>query len=263
MNLGLQDKGVLVLASSSGLGKAGATEFAKKGSKVMLFSRDEQKVSQAAESIKKDTGNNNIYYTVGDMTQAEDIQNAVDQTVLKFGSIDVLVNNTGGPPAGKFLDFSDEDWQKSYELVLLSFIRSIRAAIPYMKKQGGGKIINSTSSSVKRVIDNLILSNTLRMGVIGLTKTLSQELGPDNILINAIGPGRISTDRTKHLDTVNAERKGVSATDIEQESISQIPLGRYGTPEEYGKLITFLCSEENTYITGQTILADGGLVTAF
>ncbi len=263
MDLKIEDKSVLILASSSGLGKAGAIEFAREGAKVMLFSRNENKIKQTIEEIKQITGNKNIYYTLGDITRAEDIQNVVSNTVAKLGSIDVLVNNTGGPPAGGFTNFSDEEWQKSYELVLLSIIRSIRAVIPYMKNQGGGRILNSTSSSVKRVIDNLILSNTFRMGVVGLTKTLSQELGPYNILINIIGPGRIETERIKHLDEVNAAKRGVSSEDINKESLSRIPLGRYGTPKEYAKLMVFLCSEANTYITGQTVLADGGLVKSF
>lgn len=263
MDLGLKGKSVLVFASSSGLGKAGAKEFAKEGAKVMLFSPSENKLVETANEIKNETKNKDIYFTVGDITKAKDIENVVEQTVAQLGSIDVLVNNTGGPPAGQFMDFSDEEWQKAYDLVLLSFIRSIRTVIPYMKKQGGGRIVNSTSSSVKSVIDNLILSNTLRMAVVGLTKTLSQELGPDNILINTIGPGRISTNRTSHLDKVKADKQGKSVDKIEEESIKRIPLGRYGTPEEYAKLIVYLCSDVNTYITGQTILADGGLVKAF
>ena len=263
MDLGLKGKGVIILASSAGLGKAGALEFAKEDAKVMLFSSNRNKISKTAEELKEITGNKDIYYTVGDITKDKDIQYLVDHTASKFGSIDILVNNTGGPPAGEFDVFNDEDWQKAYELVLLSAIRAIRAVVPHMKKQGGGHIVNSTSSSVKRVIDNLILSNTFRMGVVGLTKTLSQELASNNILINVIGPGRISTDRTKHLDQIKAQKQGITTEEAEENSLAMIPLGRYGSPEEYGKLMVFLCSEANTYITGQTILVDGGLVKAF
>ncbi|WP_079474092.1 SDR family oxidoreductase [Marinococcus halophilus] len=262
MDLGLKGKGVLVLASSAGLGKAGAMEFAKEGAKVMLFSSSLDKLVDTVEEIKRTTNNNSVFYSVGDMTKQEDIEEVVEKSVSKLGRIDVLVNNTGGPPAGPFTAFSDADWQQAYELVLLSFIRSIRAVIPHMKAQGGGRIINSTSSSVKSVIDNLILSNTLRAGVLGLTKTLSQELGPDNILINVIGPGRIETNRTKQLDETKGEKLGISSEEIKNQSIVSIPLGRYGSSEEYAKLMVYLCSEANTYITGQTILADGGFVKA-
>src|SRR5699024_12366104 len=141
----------------------------------MLFSSNRNKISKTAEELKEITGNKDIYYTVGDITKDKDIHYLVDHTASKFGSIDILVNNTCGPAAGEFDVLNDEDWQKAYELVLVSAIRAIRAVVPHMKKQGGGHIVNSTSSSVKRVIDNLILSNTFRMGVVGLTKTLSQE----------------------------------------------------------------------------------------
>jgi 3-oxoacyl-[acyl-carrier protein] reductase len=262
MDLGLKGKGVIVLASSSGLGKAVALEFAREDANVMLFSSNEDKLAQAAKDIKEET-NKEVYYTVGNITDANDIKRVVKNAIDQFASIDVLINNTGGPPAGTFKDFSDEDWQTAYNLTLLSFIRSIREVVPYMQQQGGGRIVNLTSSSVKRVLDNLILSNTFRMGVVGLTKTLSQELAKDNILVNVVAPGRIATDRTKYLDTVKANKLGLTSEDVEQQSIKEIPLGRYGNPGEFAKMLVFLCSEANTYITGQTVLVDGGLVKAF
>jgi 3-oxoacyl-[acyl-carrier protein] reductase len=262
MDLGLKGKGVIVLASSSGLGKAAALEFAREDANVMLFSSNDDKLAQAAKEIKAET-NKEVYYTVGNITDANDIKRVVKNAVDQFGTVDVLINNTGGPPAGTFKDFSDEDWQNAYNLTLLSFIRSIREVVPYMQQQGGGRIVNLTSSSVKRVLDNLILSNTFRMGVVGLTKTLSQELAKDNILVNVVAPGRIATDRTKFLDTVKANKLGLTSEDVEQQSIREIPLGRYGNPGEFAKMLVFLCSEANTYITGQTVLVDGGLVKAF
>src|SRR5699024_1752954 len=236
MDFGVNNKNVLILASSSGLGKACSIEFAKEGANVMLFSSNKERLAQTTENIKQSTGNKNILYNVGDIKKKEDIENAVNKTVASFGSIDVLVNNTGGPQPGEFMKFSDVDWTEAYELTLLSFIRSMRAAIPHMKNQGGGKIVNSTSSSIKNSIDNLILSNTFRMGVVGLTKTLSQEVGNDNILINTIGPGRIRTERITALDKINSEKKGIDVKEVEAESVNKIPLGRYGKPEEYAKL---------------------------
>jgi 3-oxoacyl-[acyl-carrier protein] reductase len=202
-------------------------------------------------------------FTIGDVTNPEDIKSVVENTLAKFGPIFALVNNAGGPPAGTFDDFSDAAWQKAYELNLLSYIRTIRAVLPSMRQLGGGRIVNYTSSSVKQVLENLILSNTFRLGVLGLTKTLSQELGKDNILVNVMGPGRIETARIQQLDQIRATKAGISVEQVYENTVKTIPLGRYGTPEEFAKLAVFLCSEANAYITGQTILVDGGLTKTF
>lgn len=196
------------------------------------------------------------------MTNPDDIKKLVQVTLEKYGPIFALVNNTGGPPAGTFDSFDDAAWQSAYELTLLSYIRAIREAIPHMRANGGGRILNSTSSSIKTVLDNLILSNTFRMGVVGLAKTLSQELGKDNILVNVIAPGRIGTARIDYLDNVRAEKAGKTVEEIQKTAFAGIPLGRYGTPEEYAKLAVFLCAPSNTFITGQAILVDGGMVKA-
>jgi 3-oxoacyl-[acyl-carrier protein] reductase len=262
MDLGLKDKSILVMASSAGLGKATALEFVKEGANVMLFSHNENKLKAAQVEIKAATGREPAY-TVGDITVEENIKSVVANTVDKFGPIFGLVNNAGGPPAGTFDSFGDEAWQKAYELNLLSYIRSIRAVLTSMRQLGRGRIVNFTSSSVKQVLENLILSNTFRMGVLGLTKTLSQELGKDNILINVMGPGRISTARIEQLDKIRADKSGITVEQVYQNTIKTIPLNRYGTPQEYAKLAVFLCSEANTYITGQTMLVDGGLTKTF
>ncbi len=262
MDFGLKNKSALVMASSSGLGKAIATELASEGAKVMLFSPFEDELKEAQKGIFEKTGNKPEYF-VGSITNPEDIKAVVKETTEKCGPIFALVNNTGGPKPGSFDSFDDNAWQEAYELCLLSYIRVIREVLPYMRANGGGRIINSTSSSVKAVLDNLILSNTFRMGVMGMAKTLSQELGKDNILVNVIGPGRIGTARIDYLDKVRAEKAGKSVEEIQQAAFKNIPMGRYGRPEEYGKLAAFLCSEANTFITGQTILLDGGMVKAF
>ena len=262
MDLGLKDKAVLVMASSAGLGKAAALEFSREGARVMLFSPSEQKLKEAQAEIKAATGLEPAY-TVGDITRAEDIAAVVKATAETFGPIFALVNNAGGPPAGTFDSFADDAWQKAYELNLLSYIRSIREVLPHMRQLGKGRIVNYTSSSVKQVLENLILSNTFRMGVMGLSKTLSQELGKDNILVNVMGPGRIDTARIAYLDKMRAEKAGITVEQVYENTIKGIPLGRYGTPEEYARLTVFLCSEANTYITGQTMLVDGGMTKAF
>lgn len=262
MDLGLKDKSVLVMASSSGLGKAAALEFSKEGANVMLFSTHEDKLKSAQDEIQAATGRR-PGYTLGDVTNDADIAKAVKNTVSAFGPVFALVNNSGGPPAGAFDSFGDEVWQKAYELTLLSYIRSIRAVLPSMRQLGKGRIVNYTSSSIKQVLENLILSNTFRMGVVGLTKSLSQELGKDNILINVMGPGRISTARIELLDKMRADKTGTTVEKVYNDTIKTIPLGRYGTPDEYAKLTVFLSSEANTYITGQAMLVDGGMTKAF
>ena len=262
MELGLKNKSVLVMASSTGLGKATALEFAREGANVMLFSRGEVSLKATQMEIKEETGKE-AAYTVGDVTNPEDIKQVVENTVANFGPIFALVNNAGGPPAGTFDDFTDAAWNKAYELNLLSYIRTIRAVLPSMREMGAGRIVNFTSSSVKQVLENLILSNTFRLGVMGLTKTLSQELGKDNILVNVMGPGRIETARIQQLDQIRAAKAGISVEQVYENMVKTIPLGRYGTPGEFARLAVFLCSEANTYITGQTMLVDGGMTKTF
>ncbi len=262
MNLGLKDKGVLVMASSGGIGRGVATVFAREGARVMLFSRSEEKLQQTAKEIGEETGNTPLY-TAGDITCASDIENAVKQTVTECGGIWALFNNTGGPPAGPFEQFDDAAWQSAFELTMLGYIRSIRAALPHMKSFGGGRIVNNTSVSTKQAIDALLLSNTFRAGLVGLGKTLAREFGPEKILVNTVGPGRIDTDRIEQLDTLWAEKKGISVEQQRKESESSIPLQRYGTPQDFGKTVAFLCSEANAYLSGQNILIDGAMVEAY
>src|SRR5436190_22514098 len=193
MNLGLTDKPVLVCAASAGLGKATALEFAREGARVMICSRREAELKRAAADIKAATGNE-PRITVADMSKAADITRLVEATVAAFGGLFALVNNSGGPPAGTFDQFDDAAWQGAFELNLLSTVRTTRAALPHLRKASGGRIVNFTSTSVRGPIDNLILSNTFRTGVLALSKTLAGELGRDGILVNVVGPGRIHTD---------------------------------------------------------------------
>lgn len=258
MDLLLEKKNALVLASSQGLGKAIAAELVKEGANVMISSRDEEKLQAVQQELSK-LGSGKVLYQVADITKAGDIQSLADQMAAEFGGIDILINNAGGPPGGTFADFRDEDWQMSFELNLLSYIRAIRSCVPYMKEKGG-RIVNIASSSIKEPIPGLILSNTFRTAIVGLAKTLSVELAPDQILINTVGPGRIATERIQYLDEVNAQREGVSKDEMKKKSLDKIPLRRYGEPEEFAKFVTFLVSGANTYATGQSYLLDGGMV---
>lgn len=258
MDLGLQNKNALVIASSQGLGKAIAMELLREGANVMLSARNEEKLEAVQEELKG-IGLGKVSYCVADITNTADIKNLVKTTICEFGSIELLVNNAGGPKAGNFSDMSDEDWQNAFELNLLSYIRVIREVLPSLKEKGG-KIVNIASSSTKEPIPGLILSNTFRTGIVGLSKTLSIELASDQILVNTVSPGKIETERVAQLEQVNAVRQGVSVEDIRKNAQGRIPLGRYGKPEEFAKFVTFLLSDANTYITGQSFLVDGGMV---
>ncbi|BAI80184.1 3-oxoacyl-[acyl-carrier-protein] reductase [Deferribacter desulfuricans SSM1] len=262
MHLGLENKTVLVMAGTSGLGYAVVLEFAKEGANVVIFGRNEEKFKKASNNIYDITKNKPDYF-IGDITNPDDIQLAVNYIVEKYRQIFALFNNTGGPPAGKFEDFNDEDWLNAFNLTLLSYIRTIRAVLPHMKKNGSGRIVNNASSSIKRVIDNLILSNTFRTAIMGLSKSLSRELGIYNILVNTVGAGKISTERVNYLDSIKAKKEGLSLEEFQSKNAKNIPLGRYGNAEEFAKLVVFLCSEANSYITGQSILVDGALTDCY
>jgi len=253
-----QGKTALVIASSQGLGKAIAEQLATLGANVMISSRDEEKLSRVKADLTE-VSKGIVEYKPCNVTKKEEIQQLVQATVEKFGTIDLLVNNAGGPPAGTFEEMSDDDWQYAFELNLLSYIRFIRETLPYMKKNGG-KIVNIASSSVKEPIPGLILSNTFRTGMIGLTKTLASELAQYEILINTVAPGRIATDRVASLDEIAAKKQGKTKEEIEEMMKKTIPLGRYGKPEEFATYVCFLLSDMNTYMTGQTFLVDGGMV---
>ncbi len=259
MDLGLTGKSVLVLASSRGLGKASALEFARAGACVMLSSRSEARLADTAAELR-DVSGGDVQYCACDLTVAEQIDGLVSRTIDVFGTLDVLVNNAGGPPPGDFEQLDDAAWQHAFELNLLSYVRAMRVALPQMKAQGGGRIVNFASSSVKAPIPGLLLSNTLRAGIVGLAKSLSQELAPHGILINTVGPGIIQTDRIVELNQAKADGTGMSYADVEQAALANIPLGRFGEPEEFARLVVFLGSMANTYITGQTLVVDGGMV---
>lgn len=264
MDLGLKDKVVLCMASAAGLGKGIATEMAREGAKVMICTAEpfQDQLYATQDEIEKETGNRPEVFLC-DVNKAEDIQALVDHTVATLGDIYALVNMCPGPKPGPFESFDDAAWEGAFNMCLLSYIRTIRAVLPSMKRLGGGRIVNSTSSSIKDCLDNLILSNTMRMGVVGMTKTLAREVGKDNILVNVIGPGRIGTARITSLNAVRAEKAGISVEEYEKQDLKKFPMGRYGTIDEYGRMAAFLCSEANTYISGQNILLDGAMTTAY
>ncbi len=261
MDLGLQGKSVFVAAASKGLGKASALEFAREGAEVTIASRDLKQLQQAKEEIDSATGAavDIVQLDVNDATQ---IKVAIEQTIARKGRLDVLVTNAGGPPGGTFADMEDEQWQQAFEQNLLSTIRLIRTALPALQANTGGRIVNIASSSVKQPIDGLILSNVFRAGIQALTKTLSSEYGQKGILINTVAPGRIATDRIIELDSKRAESQQISVEELQAQANAQIPLGRMGTPEEFARMVVFYGSFANTYVTGQSLIVDGGTIRA-
>ena len=250
MNLGLKGKTAIVMAASKGLGKASARALAMEGAHVVIGARDKETLEKTAEQIKNESGSK-ILAVPTDVTKPHDLETIVTKTIQEFGTVDILVNNAGGPPAGKFEELTDKQWQQAFELNLLSTVRLIRLILPYMKKNRNGRIINMVSISAKQPVENLILSNSIRAGVVGMAKTLSDEVAPNNITINNILTGNFLTDRIKHLYPTKEELDTVT---------NAIPLKRLGKPEEFGALVAFLGSEQAAFITGTSIQIDGGLV---
>ena len=259
MDLKLNGKVAMVAASSKGLGYGIAQALAREGASISIGSRTETDIENAAEQLRKETGVP-ILASVLDSSDPKSIQLWTNTTLKKFGGVDKLLVNAGGPPAGSFEDFSDNDWQSAFELNLLSAVRMIRATLPSMRDRGGGSILTVTSTSVKEPIDVLILSNVMRSGVTSLIKSLSAQLAPDNIRVNNLMPGRIYTDRIRSLDRLRSEKQGVPLVQIQTENHAQIPLGRYGTIEEFGLTGAFLLSDAASYITGSSLAVDGGVL---
>lgn len=257
MDLGLQGKVALVAAASKGLGYGVAKALAQDGAHVSICSRDAGQVDDAVKSLTDSTGAQVIGMAT-DVTRAEDIQAWVDATVQKWGGIDALLVNAGGPPPGTILSFTDEQWQAAFELTLMSTVRMIRAAVPHMK--AGGAILTITSSSIVEPVERLGLSTVMRAGVAGLVKTLADELASSGIRVNNLIPGRILTDRVTALDNAAAKRENITFEEARAKSLTKIPMGRLGTTDEFGAAAAFLLSPAAAYITGATLRVDGGMM---
>ncbi|OHB75841.1 MAG: 3-oxoacyl-ACP reductase [Planctomycetes bacterium RBG_16_59_8] len=258
MDLGIKGKTAIVCASSKGMGRASAFQFAREGANIVLCARTGKRLQETAEEIRKETGVD-VLAIPADVTKAEDRAKIIGETVSRFGTVHILVNNSGGPPPGSFADFQADEWAKAVEANLLSAIEWCRGVIPFMKQQRWGRIVNIASISVKQPIDGLILSNTARAGLIGFAKTISRELASHNILVNNVCPGTILTDRIMDLARSRAAMADVTVSDILKHMEEEIPVKRIGRPEEAANLVVFLASEAAAYITGTTILVDGGL----
>ena len=261
MDLELTGRVALVTAASKGLGRASATRLAAEGASVMISSRGEEQLARTAAEIAEATGAR-VEHCAADVSDAADVTRLLQETEQRLGGVDVLVNNAGGPPPGGFDALDDDAWEQAHQLNLMSGVRLVRGVLPHMRRQGWGRIVTIASSSIKQPIENLLLSNTYRVAVLGLAKSLAVEFAPDGVLVNTVGPGRIATDRVAGLDAGRAEKAGLSVEEVRAQAEKTIPLGRYGTAEEFGKVVAFLASGANTYTTGQHFLVDGGMVRA-
>jgi 3-oxoacyl-[acyl-carrier protein] reductase len=250
VDLGIKNKVALVLASSKGLGKAVALELAREGAKVIICGTDTKALAETRGEIES-LSPGNVISIVCDITNEEQRKHLVGQSEKEFGSIDILITNTGGPAAGGFDQFNLEDWKHIYNLLFLSAVDIIKQVLPGMKKKGWGRILTITSITVKQPVDNLISSNAVRTSLLGLMKSLSNEVAAFGITVNNILPGYTSTNRLAHLVEVNPKVNEVKET---------IPMKRFGTPKEFAAAAVFLVSEKASYITGQSLAVDGGWI---
>ncbi len=259
MDLGIKGKVALVTASSKGIGKAVADELASEGCIVAICSRNKEDLINAASDIKRKF-NVEPFWAVCDLNKQKDIENTVESVTKQFGKIDILVNNCGGPEAGNFRDLTDINWQSAFEQVLLSTVRFCNLIVPEMILREWGRVINITSLTVLQPVDNLMLSNSLRTGLIGFAKSLSNEVAKYNITVNNIAPGYTLTNRLYDLAVHNGKKSGKSHEEILADMAKEIPMNRLASPDEIASSVLFLASKQASYITGNTIHVDGGLI---
>jgi len=259
MDLGLQDKVALVAASSQGLGFAVASELAQEGASLIICSRNKDSIEGACQRIINETGVDVAAFTA-DVSVTDDIDRLVNAGVDRFGKIDIVVTNSGGPPAGPFESTTRESWSAAVDVLLHSVIHTTRLVLPGMKERGWGRILNITSIASKQPVDNLILSNSIRAGLTGFAKTLANEVASYGITVNNILPGYTLTERLDELISFLSEKEGLSADEVRGRWEAEIPMRRLGEPKEFAALAAFLVSERASYITGSSIAVDGGWI---
>ena len=259
MDLGLEGKVAVVGGGSKGLGRACAEGLAREGARVVVCSRNRENLEQAAMEISSETGAD-VLPLSRDLTKLDDVKSLVSSTVDHFGRLDIMVNNSGGPPAATAEGATEEQWEQAVQLSLMFFARMSREAIPHLRKQGGGRIINIFASSVKQPIENLMLSAATRLGALGFAKTLADEVAKDNILVNNVAPGYLLTDRMMEVIQSRSTANNISEEEAMKALTNIIPMGRIGRPEELANLVVFLASDAASYITGTTIQVDGGVI---
>lgn len=257
MKLDLQGRVAMIAAASKGIGKACALALAAEGCKVSLCARGAEELEKVRAEAAQMT---EAFATTVDVASAADLERWYQETCAQFGHVDILVTNTGGPPVARFMQLSDEQWAAGIESTLLNVVRLSRLVIPSMQARRWGRLIHLTSLVAKQPVDELTISSTLRAGLSGLTKTQANQLGPDNITVNAILMGHILTDRQYHLADVRTKERGITNEQYFVEQAQEIPLRRLGEPREVGEVVAFLASERASYVTGVSLQVDGGLI---
>lgn len=262
MDLGLEGKRALVMAGTSGLGRATAQALASDGARVVLCGREEERAQRVAEEVAAQSGGGEAHGVGADVTVPAELERLVARTAELLGGIDLVVLNAGGPKAGGFEELTDDDWSAAFELTLMSVVRSVRLVLPHLREAGGGAMVAIGSSSIRQAVPNLTLSNSVRPAVNALCRELATTLAPDGVRVNMLSPGRIVTPRLDALDEKRAGLEGTTVEAVRERTARSIPLGRLGRSEEFGKVAAFLLSDAASYLTGQSLLVDGGMITA-
>ena len=259
MDLGINNRVAMVAAASKGIGFAAATALAREGCRVSICSRDAGALEAAKGRIRAEAAAA-VQVFPCDVTKAEDLAAWHRATAEESGPVDILVTNTGGPPAATFLDLSEEQWRRGIDLTLMNVVRLCRLVLPGMRERRWGRIVHLTSLTAKQPIALLTISSTLRAGLSALTKTMANEFSRDGVLVNAVVPGHVLTARQVELNEIRSKQEGISVDDYAARVQRSVPIGRYGEPREIGETVAFLASERASYITGATIQVDGGLI---
>jgi 3-oxoacyl-[acyl-carrier protein] reductase len=258
MDLGIKGRVAMVAAASKGLGRAVAEALAREGCRLSICSRSTDNLDAARHTIEDAGGE--VLAVACDVSNPSELERWVEATTATFDKVDILVTNTGGPPAAKFMQLTEEQWRSGVDSTLMNVVRLSRLVIPDMQSRKWGRIVNITSLVAKQPLELLTISSTLRAGLSALTKTLSDQVAKDNILVNAVLPGHILTDRQVHLNEIRSKEQGISIDEYAKRVEQSIPMARFGRPEEIGNAVTFLCSERASYITGASLQVDGGII---
>jgi len=255
MDLGIQGRVAMVAAASKGLGKAAAAALLKEGCKVSICGRDAASLDAARAEL-----GGAVLAVPCDVTKPADLEAWHQATLQAFGQVDILVTNTGGPPAATFQDLTEAQWESGVQSTLMNAVRLSRLVLPGMRERKWGRIVHITSLVAKQPVPLLTISSALRAGLSALTKTMATEFGADNILVNALLPGHVLTDRQVHLGEVRSQKEGITLDQYFEKAAAEIPMARMGRPEEIGDVIAFLCSERASYLTGASLQVDGGII---